>query len=252
MSDGVDGSFVRSITRCLQWALTIPVRAPACSSAYRKLLRPWRPSAYSLASATGVTTPAGSCRRSPKSRGMSRRRRPRGATPTPSRKPSASSATRRSSRLCRTTGGVRNMAFTSVHFAIRRWPRSHRRRRLPTAIASGPNAGLAVRDRPENNNRCPLYKRRIQFATREAMADVGVDVALVEARPIVETVTAPAEIGYDPTRVAHVSARARVRSGGSANGSATRSRKVNSSPSSTPPRSAGQRPSCSRHGLRSI
>ena len=70
------------------------------------------------------------------------------------------------------------------------------------------NRGLEVRDRSTNNNRCPLYNRRIQFATREAMADVGVDVALVDERPIVETVTAPAEIGYDPTRVAHVSARA--------------------------------------------
>lgn len=67
--------------------------------------------------------------------------------------------------------------------------------------------GLTVRDRTENNNRCLLYQRRIQFASREAMEQAGVDIALVEQRPVVETVAAPGEIGYDQTRVARLAAR---------------------------------------------
>ena len=67
---------------------------------------------------------------------------------------------------------------------------------------------LAVRDRVENNNRCPLYRERIQFASTEAMDKIGVDVALVEKHSIIETVDAPAEIVYDPTRMARLSARA--------------------------------------------
>ena len=68
--------------------------------------------------------------------------------------------------------------------------------------------GLDARPRPENNNRCPLYQRRVQFASREAMAKAGVDVAVVETRAIIEAVAAPAEIVYDPTRVARLTARA--------------------------------------------
>lgn len=82
----------------------------------------------------------------------------------------------------------------------------------PTPVITTPDReraerGLAARERSANNNRCPLYRRRVQFASMEAMADAGVDVALAEEKPIVESIAAPAEISYDPTLVAHVSAR---------------------------------------------
>jgi cobalt-zinc-cadmium efflux system membrane fusion protein len=68
--------------------------------------------------------------------------------------------------------------------------------------------GLALRERPRNNNRCPLYTRLIQFASLEAMEKAGVDIALAEEKPITEVVTAPGEITYDQTRVARLSSRA--------------------------------------------
>jgi len=67
---------------------------------------------------------------------------------------------------------------------------------------------LELMDRPENNPKCPLYRRRIQFASAEAVAKAGVDVDLVEQRPVVEAITANGEITYDQTRVARLSSRA--------------------------------------------
>lgn len=67
--------------------------------------------------------------------------------------------------------------------------------------------GLAFTKRPENNSRCQLYKRRIQFASIDAVRKAGVDVELVDRAPMVETVTANGEITYDETRVAHLSSR---------------------------------------------
>jgi cobalt-zinc-cadmium efflux system membrane fusion protein len=64
--------------------------------------------------------------------------------------------------------------------------------------------GLATRPRPENNSRCPLYRRRIQFATEAALTKAGVDIALAEERPMVELITANGEITYDQTRVARL------------------------------------------------
>jgi membrane fusion protein, heavy metal efflux system len=77
---------------------------------------------------------------------------------------------------------------------------------------------LALRERPKNNEKCPLYRRRIQFASAEAMEKAGVDIALVERAnerpeavvlgPLTEAVSGPAEIVYDATRVAPLSSRA--------------------------------------------
>ena len=49
--------------------------------------------------------------------------------------------------------------------------------------------------------------KRIQFASAEAVEKVGVDIAIVAERPIVETIVANGEIGYDQTRMAHFSSR---------------------------------------------
>ena len=251
MSDGVDGSFVRSITRCLQWAPTIPVRAGlfvrvsqvASTVAAIGLLAGvgywghhtgWKLPSFAEVAGDVPPPTAAWCDAHAVPEAECVECNPSLAPPLPDH------------GWCPDHG---------VHQCPLCHPEVAQVTPTPTitdADRERTERGLAVRERLANNNRCPLYKRRIQFATREAMADVGVDIALAEARPIVETVTAPAEIGYDPTRVAHVSARARGRSGGSVNGSATRSKRVNSSPSSTPPRLAGRKPSCSKLGLRSI
>ena len=49
--------------------------------------------------------------------------------------------------------------------------------------------------------------KRIQFASPEAVEKVGVDIAIVGERPVVETISANGEIGYDQTRMARFSSR---------------------------------------------
>jgi multidrug efflux pump subunit AcrA (membrane-fusion protein) len=67
---------------------------------------------------------------------------------------------------------------------------------------------LALTDRAENNSLCKSYLRRIQFASLEAIQKAGVDVALVDRQPVVESVSASGEITYDQTRFASLSSRA--------------------------------------------
>ncbi len=66
---------------------------------------------------------------------------------------------------------------------------------------------LAAAPRPENNPVCKTYRRRIQFASLEAMKKVGVDVALVDRQPIAESISANGQITYDQTRFANLSSR---------------------------------------------
>lgn len=66
---------------------------------------------------------------------------------------------------------------------------------------------LALLPRAENNSRCELHLRRIQFATHEAAESAGVDVAVVGRGGIVEAVTSNGEVMYDETRLAHLSSR---------------------------------------------
>ncbi len=66
---------------------------------------------------------------------------------------------------------------------------------------------LAFLPRPENNSKCKLHHRRIQFASSEAVEKAGIDVAPVWQAPVVEAVKANGEITYDQTRVARLSAR---------------------------------------------
>ncbi|MBA4188008.1 MAG: efflux transporter periplasmic adaptor subunit, partial [Planctomycetaceae bacterium] len=66
---------------------------------------------------------------------------------------------------------------------------------------------LDFADRPGNNSICRSHHRRIQFATARDADKAGVAVEPVWMAPAVEFVSAPGEIGYDQSRVAHLSAR---------------------------------------------
>jgi len=66
---------------------------------------------------------------------------------------------------------------------------------------------LDFADRPGNNSICRSHHRRIQFATARDADKAGVTVEPVWTAPAVEFVSAPGEIGYDQSRVAHLSAR---------------------------------------------
>lgn len=66
---------------------------------------------------------------------------------------------------------------------------------------------LALRTRSENNSRCKLHDKRIQFASIDALNRAGVDIALVQQRPILEAVTANGEIVFDETHSAHLGSR---------------------------------------------
>jgi cobalt-zinc-cadmium efflux system membrane fusion protein len=66
---------------------------------------------------------------------------------------------------------------------------------------------LALKSRPENNSRCQLHQRRVQFASAKAVEKAGVDIAVVHERPIIEAVVANGEVDYDQNRMAHLSSR---------------------------------------------
>ncbi len=66
---------------------------------------------------------------------------------------------------------------------------------------------LAFADRPANTANCQKHHRRIQYATAADAKKAGVETDLVWTAPAVEFVAAPGEIGYDQTKVAHLSAR---------------------------------------------
>ncbi|HJT35709.1 MAG TPA: efflux RND transporter periplasmic adaptor subunit [Pirellulales bacterium] len=66
---------------------------------------------------------------------------------------------------------------------------------------------LGLRPRPENNSRCKLHLRRIQFASQAAVDKVGVDIDVAHQRPVVEAAVANGEIVYDQTRMAHLASR---------------------------------------------
>src|SRR5204862_5013716 len=66
---------------------------------------------------------------------------------------------------------------------------------------------LALRPRAENNSRCNLHLRRIQFASVQAVEKSGIDIAVVGERLIVEAAVANGEIVYDQTHMAHLSSR---------------------------------------------
>jgi cobalt-zinc-cadmium efflux system membrane fusion protein len=67
---------------------------------------------------------------------------------------------------------------------------------------------LALLPRPENNSRCKLHARRIQFVSAEAAEKAGVEVDAVGTAPMLESVVVNGEIVYDPTRTARLSTKA--------------------------------------------
>ena len=66
---------------------------------------------------------------------------------------------------------------------------------------------LDFAERPENNSKCKLHLRRIQFASATAFEKAGIEVAPVWPGPVIESVPANGEISYDQTQVARLSAR---------------------------------------------
>jgi membrane fusion protein, heavy metal efflux system len=79
---------------------------------------------------------------------------------------------------------------------------------ITTAMLARAGRALATKPRPENSSLCPLHLRRVQFASVEALDKAGVDIAVVQERPILEAITANGEVVYDENRMAHLSSRA--------------------------------------------
>ncbi len=82
----------------------------------------------------------------------------------------------------------------------------------PTPVVTADDLDRAKRSldfaaRPTNNPNCRTHLRRIQYATAADADKAGVAVEPVWTAPAVEFVAAPGEVGYDQTRVAHLSAR---------------------------------------------
>ncbi len=61
--------------------------------------------------------------------------------------------------------------------------------------------------RPENNSKCKLQQRRIQFASTEIIERLGIEVTPAKYASISESVMANGEIGFDPTHAARLSSR---------------------------------------------
>jgi cobalt-zinc-cadmium efflux system membrane fusion protein len=66
---------------------------------------------------------------------------------------------------------------------------------------------IALVARPENNSRNTLHTRRVQFTSAESVAKAGIDVDVVQERPMIDAIITNGELMFDPTRVAHLSTR---------------------------------------------
>ena len=66
---------------------------------------------------------------------------------------------------------------------------------------------LDFTNRVSNTSNCLTHQRRIQFATAHDADKAGVAVVPVRTAPAVEFVSGPGELGYDQTKVAHLSTR---------------------------------------------
>ncbi|CAN0033550.1 unnamed protein product, partial [Phaeothamnion confervicola] len=82
---------------------------------------------------------------------------------------------------------------------------------IPASVGPGDleraRRALAFAPRAPNGPTCRLHQRRIQLASGEVVARLGIEIAPVGTAPVTEGVTALGEIGYDPTRLARLSAR---------------------------------------------
>lgn len=100
------------------------------------------------------------------------------------------------------THGVMQCPFEHPEVAQLKTPAS-----ITPAMLERAQKAIAERPRQENNSRCTLHRKRIQFASADAVEKVGVDIAIVGEQPIVEAIVANGEIGYDETRMAHLASR---------------------------------------------
>lgn len=66
---------------------------------------------------------------------------------------------------------------------------------------------LAFAPRVENNSKCKLHERRIQLVNDEIISRLGIEIAPARLGEVRESVSAPGEIAFDPTRVARLSSR---------------------------------------------
>lgn len=66
---------------------------------------------------------------------------------------------------------------------------------------------IGVLQRAENNSRDTLHTNRIQFTSPESVTRAGIDVDVVQERPMMEAISANGELNFDPTRVAQLSTR---------------------------------------------
>ena len=77
---------------------------------------------------------------------------------------------------------------------------------VPADLARAARA-LALLPRAENSSRCQLHDRRIQFTSAADVDMAGIDIAVVQTRPIVEAAAANGEVVYDQTHTAHLASR---------------------------------------------
>jgi len=75
---------------------------------------------------------------------------------------------------------------------------------ITTADLARAQRALNFSPRSENNSKCKLHQRRIQFVSREAVDKAGFEVEEVGEEPVEETISANGEVTYDQTRVARV------------------------------------------------
>jgi len=66
---------------------------------------------------------------------------------------------------------------------------------------------ISLVSRPENNSRNTMHTSRVQFSSAEAVTKAGIDVDVVQERPMTDAITANGELVFDPTRVGHLSTR---------------------------------------------
>lgn len=64
---------------------------------------------------------------------------------------------------------------------------------------------LAFTPRVANNSRCKLHERVIQLTNTEVMHRLGMETAAARLAPVTESIQAPGEISFDPSRVARLS-----------------------------------------------
>lgn len=66
---------------------------------------------------------------------------------------------------------------------------------------------LDCAERPENNSKCNMHQRRIQFMSQEAVEKAGIEVEPVWTASLVEAVPVNGEVVFDQTQMARLSAR---------------------------------------------